>query len=61
MGCHSLLQGIFWIKPGSSALQADTLPSDPPGKPKRFGVGALHGGEVTRKYTGKLVKDEGLF
>ena len=33
--CHFLLQGIFLtrIKPGSPALQADTLSSEPPGKP----------------------------
>ena len=33
---HSLLQGIFFdsgIKPGSTALQEDSLPSEPPGKP----------------------------
>ena len=30
---HSLLQGIFPIKPGSPTLQADSLPSKPPGKP----------------------------
>jgi len=32
---HSLLQGIFLIQ-GSNprALQADSLPSEPPGKPK---------------------------
>ena len=29
VGCHFLLQGI---KPGSSSLQADALPSEPPGK-----------------------------
>ena len=37
MGSHSLLQGIFLdlpgIKPGSSVLQADSLRSEPPGKP----------------------------
>ena len=33
VGCHCLLQGIF--PPGSPALQADTLPSGPPGKPVR--------------------------
>ena len=36
VGCHSLLQGIFpnpGIEPGSPALQADYLPSEPPGKP----------------------------
>ena len=34
MGCHFLPQGIFpgpGIKPGSPALQADTLPAEPPG------------------------------
>ena len=29
------------IKPASSALQADCLPSEPPGKPKNTGVGSL--------------------
>ena len=36
MDCHFLLQGILLdpgIKPGSLALQADALPSEPPGKP----------------------------
>ena len=33
MGCHFLLQGIF-LTPGSNLkLQADSLPSEPPGKP----------------------------
>ena len=35
VGCHCLLQGIFptqGIKPQSPALQADSLPSKPPGK-----------------------------
>ena len=34
--CHALLQGIFpnqGIKPGTPALQVDSLPSEPPGKP----------------------------
>ena len=34
MGCYLLLQGIFLtqgLKQGSSALQADSLPSEPPG------------------------------
>ena len=30
---HSLFQGIFPIEPGSPILQADFLPSEPPGKP----------------------------
>ena len=29
------------IKPGSPASQADSLPSEPPGKPKNTGVGSL--------------------
>ena len=55
MGCHSLPQGIFLTQgsnPGSPALQADSLPSEPPGKPclqyigilfssKRSGLGCL--------------------
>ena len=35
-GCHTLLHGIFptqGIEPKSLALQADSLPSEPPGKP----------------------------
>ena len=35
VGCHSLLQGIFptqGLNPGLPALQADSLPSEPPGK-----------------------------
>ena len=37
LGCHSLLQRNLpdpGIKPGSPTLQADSLPSEPPGKPK---------------------------
>ena len=36
MDCHFLLQGIFptqGLNPGSPTLQADALPSEPPGKP----------------------------
>ena len=29
------------IKPGSPAMQADSLPSEPPGKSKNIGVGSL--------------------
>ena len=37
MGFHSLLQGIFpEIQLRSPALQADSLPSEPPGKPRAF-------------------------
>ena len=38
VGCHPLLQGIFphpEIEPRSPALQADSLPSEPPGKHKQ--------------------------
>ena len=49
VGCHFLLQGIFPTQgsnPGPPALQADSLSSEPPGKPKNTGVGIislLHG------------------
>ena len=36
VGCHALLQGIFFnpgIELRSPALQADSLTSEPPGKP----------------------------
>ena len=42
--CQTLLQGIFpalGIKARSPALRADSLPSEPPGKPKNTGVGSL--------------------
>ena len=42
-GC-SLLQGIFptqGLNPSLLALQADSLPAKPPGKPKNTGVGSL--------------------
>ena len=31
----------LWIKPRSPALQADSLPAEPQGKPKNTGVGSL--------------------
>ena len=42
--CHALLQGNLpnpGIKSRSPALQVDSLPSEPPGKPKNTGVGSL--------------------
>ena len=44
VGSCSLLQGDLrnsGIKPRSPALQADSLPAEPPGKPKNPGVGSL--------------------
>ena len=44
VGSHSLLQGMFptqGLKPRSPALQADSLPAEPPGKPKNTVVGSL--------------------
>ena len=44
VGSLSLLQGDLpnpEIKPRSPALQADSLPAEPPGKPKNTGVGSL--------------------
>ena len=43
-GCHALLQGVFPTQgsnPKSPTLQADSLLSEPPGKPKNTGVGGL--------------------
>ena len=39
VGCHALLQGIS--QPRSPTLQADSLPSEPPGKPKNNRLGSL--------------------
>ena len=44
VGSHSLLQVIFptpGIEPRSHALQVDSLPAEPPGKPMNTGVGSL--------------------
>ena len=44
MGSLSFLQGIFptqVLKPRSLALQADSLPAEPQGKPKNTGVSSL--------------------
>ena len=44
VGSVSLLQGNLsnpGIEPGSSALQADSLPAEPQVKPKNTGVGSL--------------------
>ena len=44
VGSLSLLQGICpnpGIEPRSPALQADSLPAEPQGKPKNTGVGSL--------------------
>ena len=41
---YSLLQRIFpnpGFEPRSPTLQADSLPTEPPGKPKNTGVGSL--------------------
>ena len=44
VGCHALLQGNLsnlGIERRIPALQVDSLPSEPPGKPKNTGVGSL--------------------
>ena len=44
VGNHSFLQGDLpnpGIEPRSPTLQADSLPAEPPGKPKNTGVGCL--------------------
>ena len=39
--CQALLQVIFPTQGSSPALQVDSLPAGPPGKPKNIGVGSL--------------------
>ena len=44
VGSRSLLQAIFPTQgsnPGSPASQVDSLPAEPPGKPKNTGLGSL--------------------
>ena len=44
VGSHSLFPGDLpnpGVKPRSPSLQADSLPAEPPGKPKNTGVGSL--------------------
>ena len=44
VSCHALLQGIFptqGLNPSLPTLQVDSLPAEPPGKPKNTGVGSL--------------------
>ena len=43
VGSLSLLQGIFPTQGLSPTLQADSLPAEPPGKPKNTGVDSLKG------------------
>ena len=51
--CHAFLQGIFPAQ--VFALQANSLPSEPPGKPKSTAVGShalLQGNSLTWDQTG---------
>ena len=44
VGCHALLQEIFptqGLNPALPTLQANSLPSEPLGKPKNIGGGSL--------------------
>ena len=43
VGCHAIPGDLLnpGIKPRSFALQADSLPSEPPGKPKNTGMSSL--------------------
>ena len=57
VGCHALLQGIFWTqesKHRSPALQVDSLLSEPLGKPKNTGIGNLSSSKSSwpRNWTG---------
>ena len=61
MGCYHLLQGIFLtqgLKPGSSTLQADSLPSEPPGSILILGPESqLSLGSGKKEPTGKTEKN----
>ena len=41
VGFHELLQGMFPSQRSNSDLPVDSLPSEPPGKPKTTGLGSL--------------------
>ena len=46
VGCHALLQGDLpnpGIQPRSPAMHVDSLPSEPPGKPKRAEIKSCRG------------------
>ena len=51
VGCHSLLQGSPnpEIEPRSPALQADSLPSEPPGKPQVLHKIKVIGAKIVQK------------
>ena len=67
VGCHALLQGNLpnpGTEPTSPALLVDSLPSEPPGKPKNTGVGSLsflHGTTHPRNQTGASCIAGGFF
>ena len=69
VGYHALLQGIFPTQgsnPGLDSLpsEADSLPSEPPGKPKNTGVGSLslsRGSSRLRNRTGVSCIAGGFF
>ena len=65
VGSLSLVQGIFpRIKLRSPTLQVDSLPAEPPGKPKNTGVGSLsllQGIFPTQNWTGVSIIACGFF
>ena len=42
VSCYALLQGIFPTQGLNLLLQADSLPAEPPGKPKNTGVRGVY-------------------
>ena len=50
VSCHSLLQGIFKIEPGSPELQVGSLPSEPPGKPHYTYNDGIQNSNIVRYY-----------
>ena len=63
IGCHTLLQGIFptqgWTQ--SPALQVDSLPSEPPGKPKKTRVGPFSRGSSQPRFQTGVCCNAGKF
>ena len=65
MGCHNLLQGNLpnpGTEPRSPALQADSLPSEPPGKPlKELAIGNTHTPHTPTKKHFQILNKWNLF
>ena len=62
VSCHALSPGDLpspGIEPRPPALQADSLPSEPPGKPRNTGVGSLSLLQLPAELPGKPILEVG--